>query len=59
MLGGKWGALVWPATTEAEHDPDTGLPIERLVQVAKASVTLPESFVSVVMAFATKSTTQD
>lgn len=46
MLGGKWKDIVWPASAEANPDPETGLPVERLTQVGQASVTLPESFVS-------------
>lgn len=46
MLAGKWKDLVWPASGAANPDPETGLPTERLAEVAKASVTLPESFVS-------------
>lgn len=46
MLEGKWSKYVWPATEAAEHDPDTGVKREDLVEVAKASVTLPDDFVS-------------
>jgi len=48
MLGGKWKDMVWPASPEANPNPETGLPTERLAEVAKASVQLPESFVSTV-----------
>lgn len=46
MLDGKWSGFVWPASGQADHQPDTGLPIDQLAEVAKASVTLPETFVS-------------
>ena len=37
--------MVWPSGPEAEHEPITGLEVDELVQVGKASVTLPETFV--------------
>lgn len=46
MLGGKWKDLVWPASAEANPDPETGLPVDRLVEIGKKSVELPETFVS-------------
>lgn len=46
MLQGKWSDFVWPNSPEAKHDPATGVAQEKLKQVAKASVTLPEDFVS-------------
>lgn len=46
MLGGKWKDIVWPASPEAQADPETGLPVERLVEIGKASVDLPSDFVS-------------
>jgi probable 2-oxoglutarate dehydrogenase E1 component DHKTD1 len=46
MLQGKWSDFVWPNSSEAEHNPATGVSQEKLKEVAKASVTLPEDFVS-------------
>lgn len=45
MLGGKWSDYVWPNSTEANHHPATGVAGDELIEVAKASVTLPDSFV--------------
>lgn len=50
MLGGKWKDIVWPATSAADPDPETGLPTDRLAEVGRASVSLPDSFVRVIMA---------
>lgn len=46
MLQGKWSGCVWPVSKEAVHQPDTGVEREVLIEVAKASVTLPDGFVS-------------
>jgi probable 2-oxoglutarate dehydrogenase E1 component DHKTD1 len=46
MLQGKWSELVWPNSESAKHEPDTGVERTTLIEVAKASVTLPEDFVS-------------
>lgn len=46
MLGGKWKDMVWPASADAQPNPETGLPVDRLVEVGKASVELPDTFVS-------------
>lgn len=45
MLGGKWADYVWPNSSAATHYPETGVKRDELIKVAKASVTLPESFV--------------
>lgn len=45
MLGGKWADMVWPASPEAVPNPETGLPVDRLIAIGKASVELPDSFV--------------
>lgn len=45
MLGGKWKDMVWPASKEAQPNPETGLPVDRLSEVGKASVALPDTFV--------------
>nr|XP_019004663.1 oxoglutarate dehydrogenase (succinyl-transferring), E1 component [Kwoniella mangroviensis CBS 8507]OCF68124.1 oxoglutarate dehydrogenase (succinyl-transferring), E1 component [Kwoniella mangroviensis CBS 8507] len=44
MLEGKWKNYVWPAGSEADHHPDTGVNKGELTNIAKASVTLPENF---------------
>ncbi|KAL1409551.1 hypothetical protein Q8F55_003535 [Vanrija albida] len=44
MLGGKWKDIVWPSSSAANPDPETGLPIDRLADVGRASVTLPDNF---------------
>nr|XP_019050186.1 oxoglutarate dehydrogenase (succinyl-transferring), E1 component [Kwoniella bestiolae CBS 10118]OCF29116.1 oxoglutarate dehydrogenase (succinyl-transferring), E1 component [Kwoniella bestiolae CBS 10118] len=44
MLEGKWKDYVWPAGSEAQHHPDTGVNNAELKEIAKASVTLPEDF---------------
>lgn len=46
MLDGKWKDIAWPAAADAQPDPETGLPVERLVEIGKASVELPGDFVS-------------
>jgi len=46
MLEGKWSGLVWPNSKSAKHEPDTGVERDTLIEVARASVTLPEDFVS-------------
>ncbi|KZO95476.1 dehydrogenase E1 and transketolase domain-containing protein 1 [Calocera viscosa TUFC12733] len=40
----QWSGMVWPASPEAEHDPETGVSEETLKEVAQASVTIPEGF---------------
>jgi hypothetical protein len=46
LLDGKWKGYAWPASDQAEHNPDTGVAKDVLIEVGKASVTLPEGFVS-------------
>ena len=42
----QWREMVWPASDEAQKNPDTGLSEETLRNVGKASVTIsPEGFV--------------
>lgn len=53
MLQGKWSQLVWPATSQAEHQPSTGVTSETLKEVGQASVTLPDSFVCALSAHLT------
>ena len=47
MLKGKWSEMVWPASTQADHQPKTGVEGEKLREIAKASVDVPSDFVSV------------
>lgn len=47
MLEGKWSKLVWPNSDAAKHEPGTGVDRELLTEVAKASVALPDNFVSI------------
>ena len=49
MLEGKWSDLVWPNSESAKHEPDTGVERDTLIEVAKASVTLADDFVSSTM----------
>ncbi|KAJ3513296.1 hypothetical protein NLJ89_g3024 [Agrocybe chaxingu] len=46
MLEKQWSGMVWPADAEAEHDPVTGVDKQTLQKVGKASVAVPEGFVS-------------
>jgi hypothetical protein len=46
MLKGQWTGMVWPASTEAQFHPETGVERERLVKVGRASVNVPEGSVS-------------
>lgn len=45
-LKGKWGkaGMVWPASEEALHDPETGLSKDFLKKIGKQSVDLPKGF---------------
>lgn len=46
MLDGKWSDYVWPAGQQADHSPSTGVAKAQLLEMGKASVTLPDAFVS-------------
>lgn len=46
MLRDQWSGMVWPASEEACSDPDTGVKRETLGAVGRASVTVPDGFVS-------------
>ena len=59
MLGGKWKDMVWPLSSSAKHDPNTGVEQDELREVAIASVTLPESFVSVSLSWTRKASDGD
>ena len=42
----QWSSCVWPTSGESIHNPETGVEQGTLVQVGKASVKVPEGFVS-------------
>ncbi|KAF8156045.1 thiamine diphosphate-binding protein [Crassisporium funariophilum] len=44
MLEDQWGEMVWPASEEAEYDPETGVERGLLERVGRASVAVPEGF---------------
>ncbi|CAL1698812.1 unnamed protein product [Somion occarium] len=44
MLEKQWNGIVWPATPEAVRNPDTGVDIQTLKDIGKASIYFPESF---------------
>ncbi|KAF7314353.1 2-oxoglutarate dehydrogenase E1 component mitochondrial [Mycena kentingensis (nom. inval.)] len=44
MLEKQWSGMVWPASAEAERNPDTGVEEGLLKAVGKASVTIPNGF---------------
>lgn len=46
MLQDQWSGMVWPASEAAERDPLTGVKAEILEKVGKASVAIPDGFVS-------------
>lgn len=45
MLEDQWSGMVWPASKEANNDPDTGVDKKVLQDIGKASVTVPDGFV--------------
>jgi probable 2-oxoglutarate dehydrogenase E1 component DHKTD1 len=47
MLQEQWNGMVWPASKEASDDPVTGVNRDILVNIGKASVMVPDGFVSV------------
>ena len=48
MLEGQWKGLVWPGVREVTvFEPDTGVEREVLEMVGKASIKVPEGFVSI------------
>ena len=47
MLAGQWSGIVWPASTDAVWDPDTGVEKESLVKIGRASVAVSQNFVSI------------
>ncbi|KAF8196096.1 dehydrogenase E1 and transketolase domain-containing protein 1 [Pholiota molesta] len=44
MLEGQWKGMVWPASAEAVHDPVTGVDVDILKDIGRASVKVPEGF---------------
>ncbi|KIM37025.1 hypothetical protein M413DRAFT_448750 [Hebeloma cylindrosporum] len=44
MLQDQWSGMVWPASEAAERDPPTGVKIQVLEKVGKASVAVPDGF---------------
>ena len=46
MLQDQWSGMVWPASEAAERDPPTGVQAEIMENVGRASVSVPEGFVS-------------
>ena len=46
-----WSGMVWPASEEARHDPETGVDRTVLERVGRASIAVPEGFVSFIFLF--------
>ena len=46
MLEGQWAGIVWPGSTEARWDPETGVEGDVLRRVGRGSVAIPDGFVS-------------
>lgn len=46
MLEDQWKGIVWPASAEANYDPETGVDRDTLTRIGKASVAVPDGFVS-------------
>lgn len=44
VMDGAWKGMVWPASEEANHDPETGVDRGLLEKVGRASVKVPENF---------------
>lgn len=47
LLEGQWKGMVWPRSEDAVHDPATGVSRDVLERVGRASVKVPEGYVSV------------
>ena len=45
MLEDQWSGMVWPASKEADSNPDTGVDNKTLEHIGKASVAVPDGFV--------------
>jgi probable 2-oxoglutarate dehydrogenase E1 component DHKTD1 len=48
MLQEAWSQCVWPASSAAVRDPPTGVSVDALKQVGRASVAVPDDFVGLV-----------
>ena len=46
IVRGKWNDMVWPGSTSANYNPDTGVDEAALVEVGRASVQATDGFVS-------------
>ncbi|KAJ7259573.1 dehydrogenase E1 and transketolase domain-containing protein 1 [Mycena haematopus] len=44
MLDKQWKGMVWPASSSADRNPETGVEQEQLKAVGRASVKIPEGF---------------
>ncbi|RXW18551.1 hypothetical protein EST38_g7302 [Candolleomyces aberdarensis] len=44
LLEGQWKGMAWPRGEDAVHDPVTGVPLDVLEKVGKASVKVPEGY---------------
>ncbi|KAG6816029.1 hypothetical protein H0H87_009275 [Tephrocybe sp. NHM501043] len=49
MLQAQWSGMVWPGSEDAIYDPQTGVQEETLKAVGRASVAVPDNFVSLVL----------
>lgn len=45
MLEDQWSGMVWPASKEADSNPDTGVDNKTLEHIGRASVAVPDGFV--------------
>ncbi|KAG8920567.1 hypothetical protein FRC02_000832, partial [Tulasnella sp. 418] len=44
MLTHQWKGMIWPASSAAIHDPETGVDRDALLRVGKQSVEVPQDF---------------
>ncbi|KAF9479328.1 dehydrogenase E1 and transketolase domain-containing protein 1 [Pholiota conissans] len=44
MLEGQWKGMVWPRSKDALHEPATGVDVDVLKDIGRASVKVPEGF---------------
>ena len=47
MLTSQWAGMVWPGTAAREDEPDTGFDLEKLKEIGRASVSIPDRFVCI------------
>lgn len=45
MLEKQWKGMVWPASSSADRNPETGVLEEQLKEVGRASIKIPDGFV--------------